>query len=309
MFNDSSRHFKVDVIMLTYNHEKWVNSAIESVIEQTYTNWHLFIGDDCSTDNTIKIIESFVLKYPDKITFVKQKSNIGVTKNLNSILKLCKGDYIANLGGDDILMNNKIDKQIKFFIKNPNVTLLGHSCEIIDNNDNLKGLYPLSHHRKGIGNKNWIKYGMRHAAISIMWKNQCNDIYFNENLSFAADLYFFIQFLGDNGVYGYLDDVLIKYRKSENSVSEKYKTQCRNDMFFMYTILLPLNNYSKFGKEYLTGKYLDYLEFQNESSFFQNCSKLIKLLFNHPFELIFYYRFYILLKEKIATFFKNNMCI
>ncbi len=285
--------------MLTYNHERWVSSAIESVLEQSYTNWHLYIGDDCSADNTINIIESFVLKYPTKITFIKQKSNIGVTKNLNSILKLCKGDFIANLGGDDIFKSNKITKQIEFLKNNPSVTLLGHSCEIIDANNNLKGFYPLSHHRKGRGNKNWIKYGMRHAAISIMWKNQKNKIYFDETLSFAADLYFFIQLLGKNGTYEYLDDILIQYRKSDNSVSEKYKYECRNDMVLMYNTLLPLNDYTKFGKEYLTGLYLNYLQYEKETSLFLNTVKIFRLIFKYPFETIFYYRLFKLYFNKI----------
>jgi hypothetical protein len=136
---------------------------------------------------------------------------------------------------------------------------------------------------------------MRLAAISIMWKNTKNGIFFDETFFYAADLYFFIQMLGNNGEYCHLDEVLMQYRKTDNSVTEKYKLKCRHEMVILYEQLLPKNKHTSFGREYLAGGYLDYMDNENKRSFVLNLQKISKLILRYPFESIFYWRFILLL--------------
>ena len=102
----------VSVILPNYNNEKYIDESIKSVIAQTFINWELFIIDDASSDNSLKIINKY--KKKEKITIVILKKNKGVSFCRNLGMRLSKGKYIAFLDSDDFWINNKLDGQIKF---------------------------------------------------------------------------------------------------------------------------------------------------------------------------------------------------
>lgn len=113
---NSETNIVVSIIMLTYNHEKYVAEAIESVLAQkTNHRYELLIGDDCSTDNTRDIIQGYSTKYPEKIKSVFNPVNIGCTANLQQMYKKATGKYIAYLEGDDKwISDEKLQKQVDF---------------------------------------------------------------------------------------------------------------------------------------------------------------------------------------------------
>jgi glycosyltransferase involved in cell wall biosynthesis len=115
--------------MVTYNHEQYIKAAIDSVLMQkTNFDFHLFIGDDCSTDNTRQIINYYAIKYPDKITLYTYKHNIGATQNGQIIYKACfdsGAKYIAVLEGDDYWTDpNKLQKQVDLLEANKDKSLV-----------------------------------------------------------------------------------------------------------------------------------------------------------------------------------------
>ena len=77
----------VDVFLPTYNAEDFLNITLESVLNQSYSNIKILIGDDSSTDNTSLIIKEYYSKHPDKIEFFINDINLGITKNCNKILR------------------------------------------------------------------------------------------------------------------------------------------------------------------------------------------------------------------------------
>ncbi|MGB9736101.1 MAG: glycosyltransferase family 2 protein, partial [bacterium] len=92
---------KVSVCITTYNHEKFIKEAIDSVLAQeTNFNYDIVISDDFSTDKTQEILKKYQQAYPDKIHLMLNKINVGAIKNFNQALKACKGEYIAILDGD-----------------------------------------------------------------------------------------------------------------------------------------------------------------------------------------------------------------
>lgn len=104
----------VSIITPTYNHEKFIAECIESVLEQTYPNWEMIIVDDCSTDNTVKIIESYMNK-DKRIKLIRHKYNYGalaLDKTYNEALSIAKGDWIAILEGDDVWPCYKLERQV-----------------------------------------------------------------------------------------------------------------------------------------------------------------------------------------------------
>lgn len=138
----------VSIITPTYNHEKFIGTCIESVLEQSYPNWEMIIVDDGSIDGTGSIIK----KYNDKrIKHVKQE-NVGIWKlneTYNRALDLAQGDLIAILEGDDAWPKYKLEEQVKIFEKPEVVLSWGRKNTINDKNEiisfDLPSLEPFMH--------------------------------------------------------------------------------------------------------------------------------------------------------------------
>jgi len=107
---------KISVIVTSYNHEKYIMQCLESILKQKGDfQAEVIVGDDCSTDNTRKIIEEFRKRYPSMISVLPLEKNLGVTKNLKRCLDACSGEYIAICEGDDYWTDeNKLQKQKDF---------------------------------------------------------------------------------------------------------------------------------------------------------------------------------------------------
>lgn len=113
--------------MLTYNHERFITQAIESVLTQE-TNFpiELVIGEDCSTDGTRDIVKRYVALYPNIVRALLPGKNLGVHANFEAVLKSCRGTYIAMLEGDDYWTSpKKLQKQVDFLDLHPDHTLCG----------------------------------------------------------------------------------------------------------------------------------------------------------------------------------------
>ena len=111
----------ISVLMPLYNGEKHLAEAIESVLKQTYTDFELLIIDDCSTDVSVKIINS----YDDRrIRLVQNKKNLGQSASMNKGLRFAKGIYIARMDQDDISHVYRLEKQI-YFIKKKKCGIVG----------------------------------------------------------------------------------------------------------------------------------------------------------------------------------------
>ncbi|EIO7716388.1 glycosyltransferase, partial [Campylobacter coli] len=128
----------VAVILATYNGEKYLKQQIDSILDQTYKDIKIYIGDDSSKDNTINIIKTYKNLYPDKITYYQNETNIGFIKNFEKLLQIAKEDYIAFSDQDDVWLPCKLEEQIKAIKeveKKDNLPIMCHSDLImIDEN-------------------------------------------------------------------------------------------------------------------------------------------------------------------------------
>lgn len=106
---------KVSIIMPVYNNELFIRKSVESVLQQTHTNFELIVVDDCSTDKTIEIVEGF---NDQRIKIIKNTSNMGAAFSRNIALENTTGQYIAFLDGDDFWDTDKLKKQLLFMIGN-----------------------------------------------------------------------------------------------------------------------------------------------------------------------------------------------
>jgi glycosyltransferase involved in cell wall biosynthesis len=134
----------VSVSMITYNHEKYVAQAIESVLaQQTNFPIELVIGEDCSTDATRTICEAYAARYPDIIRLLPLTENQGFQRNFIRTLSACEGKYIALLDGDDFWDEpQKLNKQAQFLEENALFNMVFHNVHVLKN-DKMDGLvYP-----------------------------------------------------------------------------------------------------------------------------------------------------------------------
>lgn len=103
----------INILMSTYNGATFLHQQIDSIINQTYTNWRLIIRDDGSSDATRTIIESYALSHPDKIVIVdKGTSNLGSTKSFERLLDFVESDYFMFSDQDDIWRADKIENTL-----------------------------------------------------------------------------------------------------------------------------------------------------------------------------------------------------
>lgn len=119
----------VSVIMPIFNGEKYLKEAIESILNQTFTDFEFIIIDDGSSDNSLDIIKSFK---DERIILIKNNENKGISYSLNKGVEVAKGKYIARMDADDIALPNRLEMQLSFLEKNPTVDLIGCSVEWID---------------------------------------------------------------------------------------------------------------------------------------------------------------------------------
>lgn len=121
---------KVSIITPSYNSSKYIEETIISVINQTYQNWEMIIVDDCSSDNTCKIISKFSKK-DSRIKLISLKENFGAANARNVALNHSTGRFIAYLDADDLWSSTKLKDQISF-MKRKNYGFSCASYEVID---------------------------------------------------------------------------------------------------------------------------------------------------------------------------------
>lgn len=108
---------KVSIIMPNYNCGKFLGETINSVIDQTYKNWELLIVDDCSTDNSVEVIKSFCEK-DERVKLFVNEQNSGAAASRNRAMREASGKWIAFLDSDDLWLEEKLEKQLRFMAEN-----------------------------------------------------------------------------------------------------------------------------------------------------------------------------------------------
>lgn len=205
---------KVSIITPIYNAEKFIKYTIESVINQTYTNWELLLVDDCSRDNSKKIIDEYI-KNDSRIKYIKLEKNSGAAVARNTAIKNSEGRYLAFLDSDDIWEPQKLELQIEFMQKN-NIGFSFTSYEIMNEDGNCKN--KIVHAPKIMDYNSLLKNTIIGCFTVVLDKNIIGEVSMPLMRS-RQDLVTWLSILKKgHKAYG-LDICLGKYRQVENSVS------------------------------------------------------------------------------------------
>ena len=278
----------VTVICLCYNHADFVIEALESVLNQTYSNVELLIADDFSTDTSVKVIENWLKEHP-KIPFLVNKENLGNTKTFNKCLKLAKGEYIIDLAADDVLKIDCIANQLEGFKKTAyeNVGLIYGNAELISENGNfINDYFKTDTNRKRLQSQPTgdIYIGLLNGnnnlcSISSLVKKAVFDSLngYDENLAYE-DYDFWIR---ASTIYNfdYVDKILVQKRVLKDS---------------MYTLLTQKNN-----KKTRRFNYSTYLILQKAFKLNRTKEEFVAMLKRIHFEMTVAYKtrdFHLLMK-------------
>ncbi len=161
--------------MVTYNHEKYIRQAIESVLMQkTNFDYELVIGEDCSTDRTKEIVLTYQKRYPNKIRTLINKRNMGAGSNFIQTLKTCKGEYIAVLDGDDYWINSyKLQKQVDFLESHPGYSISSHNVYVTQDGKNNPPIEWLGTRQKAtLTLEDILEWGSGGATCSLVFRCQ-----------------------------------------------------------------------------------------------------------------------------------------
>ena len=126
---------KVSIIMGVYNckDKSLLKNSVQSIINQTYTDWEFIICNDGSTDDTLNYLYE-IEKLDNRIKVVSYKENKGLSYALNYSLKMASGEYIARQDDDDVSKPERLKKQVRFLDENREYAIVGTCADVFDNN-------------------------------------------------------------------------------------------------------------------------------------------------------------------------------
>ena len=210
----------ISVIMSVYNGEKYLVQAIESILNQTYQNFEFIIIDDCSTDNSIEILEEYAKK-DSRIKIIKKDKNIGIKgfiENLNLGISIAEGKYIARMDADDISLPERFQKQVDFLEKNPEIIMVGAQLNFINERNKITGeaIGALQNH--DIVKRITSNIQLFHPVI--MFRKDQN-IHYREKFLYCEDYDLYLNLITQGKKLANLNEKLLNYRVLETSISRK----------------------------------------------------------------------------------------
>ncbi len=224
---------KVSIIMPVYNHEKYIKKAISSVLMQKVNfDYELLVGDDCSTDDSINIINEF--KFYKQIKIIARPCNISNEKIVNGIdlLLRAKGEYVIMLEGDDYWTDEtKLQRQVNFLDKNPKYIACAHKFDVVDDDENAYFDQDLECQfwKKNPYTKEVFEKGYMISHINTtLFRNINKDILVKnifENIKVLGGDYLFNAYFVLNGKIHFIDRSMSVYRKVVNKKSFSYSSQ------------------------------------------------------------------------------------
>lgn len=205
----------VSIVAICYNHAEYLEKALDSIVNQSYPNIQLIILDDCSSDNSVELIRKWITKKQIDCLFIPHEKNRGLCGTLNHGLTYIKGTYYQYFACDDIMMPEKIAKQVKVLEENPTVALVHSNGYKINEKDEIIGdkihAKPLFVGKSNIVFKQLLSENRISApAILIRASMLPPAPVYNESLVFE-DWDLWLQ-LAEKYDFDYIDEPLIQYR-------------------------------------------------------------------------------------------------
>jgi glycosyltransferase involved in cell wall biosynthesis len=152
---------KISVLLPVYNNERTIHAAIQSILNQTFSDFELIILNDGSTDGTNNILD----KLNDvRIIRLDSKDNIGLPRRLNQGIEFTNGKYIARMDADDISFSDRFQRQVDFLERHEDIDVLGTRAAVMDLNGKFIGLLPFCSSHQDLISCKWQGIPLPHPT-------------------------------------------------------------------------------------------------------------------------------------------------
>jgi glycosyltransferase involved in cell wall biosynthesis len=209
----------ISVLMSVYNSDRYLRSAVESILAQTFTDFEFLIVDDGSTDRSRSILQDYAAQ--DSRIVLISRENKGLTQSLNELIRRSRGEFLARMDADDVALPERFAQQIDFLRQQPQVVCIGTAQDWIDGDgDRLMQWAPTADDAEiqahMLAGRNYFCHPSvmmrRQAAVAVGG--------YDASLKSAQDLDLWLR-LGEIGQLANLQAVLMQYRIHTQSVTEK----------------------------------------------------------------------------------------
>jgi glycosyltransferase involved in cell wall biosynthesis len=246
----------VSIILISYNHEQYISDCVFSVLRQSYLNWELLMIDDYSVDGSgeevTRLMKLAKQHFPDKrIEASIHKENVGICKRFNEGLSWAKGKYIVDLAADDVLLYDRLEKQVSFFEPLGGKYALVYSNAILidEKGDFLKYHFPIDMNMNRIQSLSgylYTKILQRYFICppTILYKKEVLDDIggYDESLSYE-DFDIWVR-TSKKYLYGYLNEVTTLKRELDMGASKKFY-QIKNNSHLASTLKICCKAYEQ----------------------------------------------------------------
>ncbi|MEL1240144.1 glycosyltransferase family 2 protein [Flavobacterium flavipallidum] len=239
----------ISVVLPVYNVALYIEESVASILNQTVTDFELLIIDDCSTDNTLSIIEEIK---DNRIKIITKEKNSGLIHSLNLGFKLAKGKYIARMDGDDISVNNRFEKQLEVLENDSNVKVCG--CWLQEFGKSNRLVRHKEYHEE-IKARLLLSCSMSMGAV-MLEREWIGNVLFDATKKHVED-YDFWSRIAWTGKFYNIQEPLYLYRVHEMQVSTQYKSiQLQGDIEIKLFLFKKLKYDSEIFPDELIAKVL-----------------------------------------------------
>lgn len=249
----------ISVIMSVYNGEKYIGTAIDSVINQTFADWELIIINDCSNDNTATILEEYSLK-DERIKVYTNDVNLKLPSSLNKAILKCEGKYIARMDSDDICLPKRLEMQYKFMEENKDVMLSSCRFLTLKNGVYSSGGYGPRCDDDALKAMLIVSNPILHPGV-IMRKEALDVLKYNPECTCTEDLNLWTDFAKENFKMQIQPEYLLIYRLHDKQITsttlEKQKKEVlKIENTYYGKFLEPIKD--EFKEFYINGIYFTF---------------------------------------------------
>jgi glycosyltransferase involved in cell wall biosynthesis len=229
----------VSVLVPTYNQAEWIKATLLSAVEQDCGALEVVVADDGSSDSSPGIIRELAAKFPERLIPVLGEANVGIPGNVNRGLAVCRGEYVAFLGGDDLFLPGKVNRQLAFMQARPDCGLSYHDLDVFHSaTDRTLYIWSRRYGKRQGDARSLVRYGPYTGATSIMVRRKdipargCD-----VRIRIGCDWLLFVEILAaSGGKIGYLDETLARYRRHERNVTSSWDWRLEDQLMTLAVI-------------------------------------------------------------------------
>lgn len=215
----------VSVRVVTYNQKDYIVQCLDSIVSQKTTfPFEIAISDDCSTDGTTEIIQTYFKRYPGLFRDISPKKNIGAFENFFHSVKNCCGKYTALIDGDDYWCDDlKLQKQVDFMETHPNYSCCFHKVKVISENTQPDNIFDIL--REGNYSEDQIMAKWLIQPSSYLFRTELASLMPEDKTGFMYDDIILFLTVAEHGKCYCMNDIMSVYRRSDESWIGKQRGQ------------------------------------------------------------------------------------